>query len=199
MDETKRKKPFFIKVKDWFKKHYLPLLGLLATLAIIATISVLYIKNPDIFKDLEGYGYTGVFVISVFLNATIILPVSNMTIIMAMGAALPSPFIVGVVGGIGAGIGEMTGYLAGRSGRGLLSKSNIYTRVEKWVKRWGWIAIFLLSMFPFFFDVAGIIAGAMRMPIWKFFLATWLGRTITYVTVAYLASLGIHALPWLSD
>jgi membrane protein DedA with SNARE-associated domain len=199
MKEIKRKKPFFIRIRDWFKKHYLPLLGLLATLAIIAVVSIIYIKNPHIFKELEGYGYTGVFVISVVLNATIILPVSNMTIIMAMGATLPLPIIVGVVGGIGAGIGEMTGYLAGRSGRGLLSKSNMYTRVEKWVKRWGWIAIFVLSIVPFFFDIAGIIAGAMRMPVWKYFLATWLGRTVIYVTVAYLASIGIHALPWLSD
>ncbi|MHB8105145.1 MAG: YqaA family protein [Dehalococcoidales bacterium] len=198
MAEANQSQSFFKKIKNWIKKRYIPLVGLLATLAIIAVVSVLYIKNPNIFKDLEGYGYTGVFVISVFLNATLIIPVSNMTIIMAMGAALPSPIIVGLVGGIGAGIGEMTGYLAGRSGRGLLSKTNVYNRVEKWVKRWGWIAIFVLSMFPFIFDVAGIIAGAMRMPSWKFFLACWLGRTITYVTVAYLASVGIKALPWLS-
>jgi membrane protein YqaA with SNARE-associated domain len=198
MGEKKPKRPIFKRILGWLKKHYIPLLGLLATIIIIAIVSIIYLKNPNIFKALEGYGYAGVFVISVFLNATIILPVSNMTVIMAMGATLPSPIIVGLVGGIGAGIGEMTGYLAGRSGRSLISRNTMYNRVEKWVKRWGWIAIFVLSIFPFFFDIAGIIAGAMRMPVWKFFLATWLGRTITYVTVAYLASVGIKALPWLS-
>jgi membrane protein DedA with SNARE-associated domain len=198
MVETKQSRPVIKRIAGWIRKQYLPLVGLLATLAIIAIVSIIYIKNPNIFKELETYGYGGVFVISVFLNATIILPVSNMTVIMAMGATLPSSVIVGLVGGIGAGIGEMTGYLAGRSGRGLLAKNNMYNRVEKWVKRWGWIAIFVLSMFPFFFDIAGIIAGAMRMPVWKFFLATWLGRTVTYVTVAYLASVGIRTLPWLS-
>ncbi len=198
MGETKEKLPVHHRIWNWIKKRYLALSGLFATIAIIAVVSIIYLKNPNIFKELEGYGYAGVFVISVFLNATIILPVSNMTVIMAMGATLPSPLIVGLVGGIAAGIGEMTGYLAGRSGRGLLTKNNVYNRVEKWVKRWGWIAIFVLSIFPFIFDVAGIIAGAMRMPVWKFFVATWLGRTITYVTVAYLASMGIKALPWLS-
>jgi membrane protein YqaA with SNARE-associated domain len=198
MDKKTPHKHFFHRVWHWIKKHYLSLLGLLATLAIIATVSVIYFKNPNIFKNLEAYGYAGVFVISVFLNATLIIPVSNMTIIMAMGAALPSPLIVGLVGGIGAGIGEMTGYLAGRSGQGLLKKNRFYIRVEKWVKRWGWITIFVLSIFPAFFDVAGIIAGAMRMPVWKFFLACWMGRTIIYITVAYLASIGIHALPWVS-
>jgi membrane protein YqaA with SNARE-associated domain len=198
MDDTKQSRPVIKRIIDWIKKHYVPLTGLLATIAIIGIASIIYIKNPNILKNLEGYGYAGVFVISVFLNATIILPVSNMTVIIAMGAMLPSPIIVGLVGGIGAGIGEMTGYLAGRTGRGLISKNNVYNRVEKWVKRWGWIAIFVLSIFPFIFDVAGIIAGAMRMPVWKFFVATWLGRTIIYVTVAYLASVGIKALPWLS-
>jgi uncharacterized membrane protein YdjX (TVP38/TMEM64 family) len=79
-----------------------------------------------------------------------------------------------------------------------LAKNVIYTRIEGWVKRWGWIAVFLLSIFPFLFDVVGIIAGAMRMPVWRFFVACWLGRTIIYVVVASLASLGFRALPWLS-
>ncbi len=199
MDYPKKKKPIIKRFTTWIRKHYIALLGLFFAVAIIVAVSIIYIKNPNIFKELEGYGYAGVFVISIFLNATLIIPVSNMTIIIAMGATLPSPLIVGLVGGIGAGIGEMTGYLAGISGRGLVvTKNKIYNRVEKWVKRWGWIAIFVLSMFPFLFDIAGIIAGAMRMPVWKFFLATWLGRTVTYITVAYLASLGIKVLPWLS-
>jgi membrane protein DedA with SNARE-associated domain len=194
MIEPKRKKPFIKKISGWFKKHYLPLLGLLMTIAIIATLSIIYVYNKDVIRDLEKYEYIGVFIISVFLNATIIIPVSAMAIISYMGHILPLPLLVGVVGGIGAGIGEMTGYLAGRSGRGLLSKSNMYNRVEKWVKRWGWIAIFVLSMFPLLFDIAGIIAGAMRMPVWKFFLATWLGRTISYIVVAYL---GTFIFSWL--
>jgi uncharacterized membrane protein YdjX (TVP38/TMEM64 family) len=194
MTETKRKKPFHHKVREWFKKHYLPLLGLLATIGIIVAVTIIYLNNRDIFKDLEKYGYAGVFVISVLLNATIIIPVSAMAVISSMGGVLQSPLLVGLIGGIGAGIGEMTAFVAGRSGRGLVSKGNMYNRVEKWVKRWGWIAIFFLSIFPLIFDIAGIIAGAMRMPAWKFFLATWLGRTISYIVVAYL---GTFIFSWL--
>jgi membrane protein YqaA with SNARE-associated domain len=193
MDETKRKKPFIIKVRDWLKKHYIPLLGLLLVVTIIVIAGVFYYNNPGILEDLEGYGYAGAFVISIILNATLIIPVSNMAIIFSLGAVPAlSPLFVGLAGGIGAGIGEMTGYIAGRSGRGLLAKNKVYTRVEKWVIRWGWIAVFVLSIFPLFFDVVGIIAGAMRMPIWKFFLACWLGRTVSYVTVAYLAHYGFQ-------
>ena len=94
---------------------------------------------------------------------------------------MPMPWLVGVVGGLGAGIGEMTGYLAGRSGRGLLARNKVYNRVEGWVKKWGWLAVFVIVDCPFAFDVVGIIAGALRMPVWKFFIACWLGRTISYI------------------
>ncbi|OGO18933.1 MAG: hypothetical protein A2Z15_04130 [Chloroflexi bacterium RBG_16_50_11] len=194
MSEVKRS-GFNIKgIFGWLKKRIMPLSGLIFAIAVIATVSILYVYNRDLFEDLKGYGYGGVFVISVILNATIIIPVSNMAIISSMGAVLPSPLLVGLAGGIGAGIGEMTAYLAGRSGRSLLSKNNIYNRVESWVKRWGWIAVFILSVFPFVFDVVGIIAGAMRMPAWRFFLACWAGRTISYIVVAYLGSV---IFPWM--
>jgi membrane protein DedA with SNARE-associated domain len=184
------------KTGKWsrLKKIVIPLSGLILAVAIIVVVAYFYFRYPDFFKqeNVEKLGYLGVFVIGLILNATVIIPVSNMTVIFAMGAALPMPWAVGVVGGVAAGIGEMTGYIAGRSGRGLLARNKVYVRVEGWVKRWGWIAIFLLSIVPFAFDVVGIIAGALRMPVWKFMLATWAGRTIIYVVVAYLGYMGIN-------
>jgi len=185
-------------VLGWLRKRLIPLSGLLIAVAIIIAVGYLYLRNPKYFEELKTYGYLGAFVISIILNATIIIPVSNMAVIMALGATLPSPIIVGLAGGLGAAIGEMTGYIAGRSGRGLLAKSTVYNRVEGWVKKWGWIAVFVLSIFPIVFDVVGIIAGALRMPAWRFFIACWLGRTISYVFMAYMASLGLRVLPWFS-
>jgi len=180
----------------WLKDKIIPLAGLVVAVAIMGVIVYVYWRNPELFEELEAYGYLGAFVISIVLNATIILPVSNMAIMMALGATMPVPTIVGVTGGLGAAIGEMTGYIAGRSGRGLLAKSNIYNRVEGWVRRWGWIAVFVLSVFPFVFDIVGIIAGALRMPLWKFFIACWLGRTISYVFMVNLAYFGLKSVPW---
>jgi uncharacterized membrane protein YdjX (TVP38/TMEM64 family) len=182
--------------KGWLRKRALPIAGLLIIVAIIVTAGYLYFTNRGLLDKLQGYGYLGAFVISIILNATLIIPVSNITIIAALGGALPLPYLVGIVGGLGAGIGEMTGYIAGRSGRGLLSKTEIYARVEGWVKRWGWIAVFVLSIVPAAFDVVAIIAGGLRMPIWKFFLACWIGRTIAYIIVATLASMGFKSYTW---
>jgi uncharacterized membrane protein YdjX (TVP38/TMEM64 family) len=204
MEEIKSKKPDTIgKIRRWLKKRIVPFSGLLLALAIIVTVGWLYLRYPDFFKNLQDYskkgalvGYGVTFVISVILNATVIIPVSNMTVITGLGAILPLPWLVGLVGGLGAGIGEMTGYLVGRSGRDLLAKNKMYTRVERWVEKRGWIAVFLLSIFPFVFDVVGIIAGAMRMPTWRFFLACWLGRTISYVVAAYVGQKLFEIIPW---
>ncbi len=187
------------RVPDWLRNRIMPLSGLILVAAIMFSLVYFYWQNPGIFRQLRGYGYLGAFVISLILNATIILPVSNMAIMMALGATMPSPVAVGVVAGIGAAIGELTAYAVGRTGRGLLTRSRMYNRVEGWVRRWGWIAVFFLSVFPFAFDIVGIIAGALRLPLWRFFVACWLGRTISYVFMVTMAFLGLKALiPWFS-
>jgi uncharacterized membrane protein YdjX (TVP38/TMEM64 family) len=195
--ETPRRRFF-----TWLKKSLIPLAGLLVALAIFVTVGWLYRSYPDFFQNInkhfKGYEYLGVFVISLVLNATVIIPVSAMAVIASMGPLFPPPFFVGVVGGIGAAIGEMTGYVAGRAGRELLAKNKIYIRVERWVQRWGMMAIFILSIFPFLFDIVGIIAGATRMPLWKFFIACMFGRMILYIAVAYIGSVLFDFLPWLS-
>jgi membrane protein DedA with SNARE-associated domain len=181
----------------WLKKRLLPIAGLLVTFAIVVAVFLIYRNDPAIFDRLKGYGYAGSFVISVILNGTIIFPVSNMALMVAIGITVPQPWAVGLLGGLGAGIGELTGYVAGRSGRGILSRSKTFNRVEGWVKKWGWLAVFVLSIIPFAFDVVGIIAGALRMPVWRFFLACMMGRIIIYTLLIYLASYGFKVLPWL--
>jgi uncharacterized membrane protein YdjX (TVP38/TMEM64 family) len=196
MERTTPEKPEKTGALAWLTKRIAAIAGLLVSLAIVAAIILVYLNDPDVFKDLEGYGYSGAFVISVILNGTLIFPVSNMLVMMAIGATMPLPWLMGVVGGTGAAIGEMTGYLAGRSGRGLLARNNVYNRVEGWVKKWGWLAVLIMSIFPFAFDVVGIIAGALRMPVWRFFVACWLGRTIIYIIMIWGASRGLQILPW---
>jgi membrane protein DedA with SNARE-associated domain len=185
------------KILSWLKKSLVPLSGLIGALAVFAFVGWFYLRYPDFFKEFEKYGYMGVFIVSVTLNATVIVPVSAMAVISSLGGVMPSPLLVGVIGGIGAGIGEMVGYIAGRAGRNLLARNKMYVRVEGWVQRWGPFAVFIFSIFPFLFDIVGLIAGATRMPAWKFFIACWLGRTILYVSVAYLGSVIFDVVPWL--
>ncbi len=111
--ETKTRRK---RVLTWLKRSIVPLAGLVGTIAVVIVLGWLYLRYPGFFDKLKGYGYLGVFVISVILNATIIVPVSAMAVISSLGGALPLPFLVGLVGAVGAAIGELTGYVAGRAG-----------------------------------------------------------------------------------
>jgi membrane protein DedA with SNARE-associated domain len=179
---------------SWIKTRLFPILMLLFIVGIV--VAAFFANKHGMIDNLKGYGYLGSFIISIILNASVVLPVGNFVVIAALGATLPSATLVGLTGGIGAAIGEMTGYLAGYSGQALVTtKTNRwYLKLEAWLCKHGAPAIFLLSVFPFAFDVVGCIAGALRYPPWKFFIACWLGRTILYTGVAWAGALGWQAL-----
>ena len=180
--------------RGWIKKNFIPLLALLLVIAITVGIFCFYRQNPNMVEKLEGYGYLGAFLISLTFNATLVLPAGNILILSVLGAVLPSAIVVGLVGGAGAAIGELTGYMAGYSGRGLAQRSKMYNRVESWMRRWGTLTVFIMSVVPFVFDLAGIAAGVLRFPLWKFFILCWLGRTLLYVGVALAGAWGWEAV-----
>lgn len=184
------------KEDSWVKKRLIPLLGLLIILAIAVGIFCFYKYNPEKFEQLEELGYLGVFLSSLVLNATVVLPAGNFVFLFILGGALPSATLVGLIGGLAAAIGELTGYAAGYSGRAIVRKRRLYDRLEKWMKKWGSLTIFALSAAPLFFDLAGIAAGALRFPTWKFFIACWLGRTILYLAIAWAGAMGLE---WVRD
>jgi membrane protein YqaA with SNARE-associated domain len=174
----------------WFKKNLVPILTLLFVIGISVGIFIFYRSYPERLETLESYGYLGAFLISLTFNATVILPAGNILVIAALGAVLPSALLVGLAGGVGAAIGEITGYMAGYSGRGVVSRLKLYNQMVEWLKKWGMLAIFWLSAIPFFFDLAGIAAGVLRYPLWKFLIACWLGRTVLYVAIAFAGAWG---------
>lgn len=179
----------------WIKKNLLSILSLILVIGVTIAICLLYRNFPDLFLELQGLGYLGAFLISLLLNATVLLPAGNFLILFALATVLPSPLLVGLAGGAGAALGEITGYLAGRSGRSLIKpKSKTYLRLEVWLRKRGGITIFLLSVIPMVFDLVGMAAGALGYPFWQFLLFCWLGRSVLYVALCCLAPLGISTI-----
>ena len=174
----------------WVRNKLLPLVALLLIVAIVVGVFYYYHNYPERVARLKDYGYLGAFLISLILNATIVLPAGNFLVMAAFGAVLPSATIVGLAGGLGAAIGEMTGYMAGYSGQAMVSRQRMYARLKGWVEKWGVLTIFLLSVVPLLFDLVGIAAGVLRFPLWKFFLACLLGRTILYLVIAWGGAMG---------
>jgi len=180
----------------WLKRRLIPILTIILVIAITVSIYLVYGRHPEKLVELKNYVYWGAFLISAIGNATIILPGAVLLILSEIGIVLypvtgpVGPIIVGLAGGMGAAIGEITGYLAGYSGRGIAERSEIYNRLVGWVKRWGAIAIFVFSLVPLVFDLVGIAAGVLRLSFWRFLVACWLGRTILYVIVVLAAAWG---------
>jgi membrane protein YqaA with SNARE-associated domain len=134
----------------------------------------------------ERYSYLGVFVLTLRASATILLPSPALGAALLAGKTL-NPWLVGVLAGTAAALGETTGYLAGYSGSPLAARSKWYPRVEQWVHRWGGLTIFVLAAAPLpLIDLAGIAAGTMRMPFMGYLGACLLGKISRFMLVAWI-------------
>ena len=159
----------------------------------VAIIMVAFLLSDRI-PGVESLGYPAVFLVSLFGNATLIVPVPAFAVVCTGGTIL-HPLLVGILGGTGQALGEMTGYIAGFGGQGFFQKGRYYQRINNWVERRGWVAIVLLGLIPNpLFDFAGLAAGALRMPAWKFLAAAAVGKTIRSVIIAYGCAYGIDLL-----
>ncbi len=158
------------------------------SLALAIGITVVIFLLRDRLRHLAAYGYLGIFLISLVGNATVILPVPTFLAAFAGGSVF-HPILVGVIAAAGAAIGELTGYLAGVAGQAVVENRDMYERLEQLMRRYGPWAIIVLAAIPNpFFDVAGIIAGALRFPVQHFLLSAWAGKTVKFLAIAYLGA-----------
>jgi len=151
-------------------------------------ISALIIIFRKQLAGLGAYGYPGLFLISVFGSATTILPMPGLALAFAAGATL-NPFLVGLAMGSGAAVGELTGYLAGYGGQGLVENNAEYARIVKWMQRYGLWVVFFLALIPNpLFDMVGMVAGLLRIPTLRFLMACWAGNVIKATTIALIGA-----------
>jgi len=170
--------------------------GLFRALLVVLVIglSVAIFLFRDQFVRLASVGYGGIFIVSLLGNATIVLPAPSLALVFAMGSALP-PVLVGLAAGAGEALGELTGYAAGYGGRAVIENQATYEKLVGWMRRRGGITILALSIFPNpFFDIAGIAAGTLRYPIWRFLLFCWFGKTIKTILVAYAGAYSLNII-----
>jgi uncharacterized membrane protein YdjX (TVP38/TMEM64 family) len=58
----------------------------------------------------------------------------------------------------------------------------------------GDLTLFLLALIPNpVFDMASIVGGLSGFPIWRFFVATWAGKTLKAMAFAWA---GFYGLQW---
>ncbi len=144
---------------------------------------------------IRTYGYFGLFLVNLIGSSTIIFPLPSAAFVFAAGAIM-NPFLVALSSAIGCVIGEFTGYYLGRGGRRVIEKKwkKQVKKTEKLFKKYGgfWIII-LFGATPLPDDVVGIVAGTFRYPVKKFVIASFIGKLILNLILAYG---GFYGLNW---
>lgn len=134
---------------------------------------------------LKPYGYAGLFVVTLISDATVLIPFPGLVVVFIAGGFL-NPVLIGLASGLGSALGETTGYLAGFGGRAVVENRAAYIKLEKWMRRNGTLTVLFLSVIPNpLFDMAGMMAGALKYPLWKFLLVCWVGKALKFIAIAF--------------
>ncbi len=145
----------------------------------------------------ENYGLLGLFIIMVVGSSPIPIPVELIVIaVLALGAP---PIPTAIFAGFGASLGGLIGYYVGQ---GIIKVTRLMKKhkekveyAHQWLEKYGAPAVFIFALTPLPYDAMAIAAGAGRMNLKKFYVATLVGRLLRYLFVALL---GNEALKYLS-
>ncbi len=146
-------------------------------------------------------GYPGAFLMSFFGNATVLIPFPYVGLPYILGGLVDEatdrfmfdPFIIGLVSGIGATLGEMTGYLIGRLGGEIADthSTSTFRRVINSHPRLTPLALFILAATPIPDDILVVPLGVARYPFWHVFIPQLLGKTLFLTAVALAGRLSL--------
>jgi len=167
--------------------------ALVAVLALnVGTYAVLATDTAQrLVASVEQYAYPGAFLVALLTNLTLAVPVPYNPVVLQLMSAVQLPLLVALLAAAGSALGESTGWWVGLQGRAVLpaqGRAGAAVRrlqrlaVHRWPSFWGLLAF---SAVPNpVFDVAGLVAGAARVPYRLFLLAAFLGRLLRFTVFA---------------
>jgi membrane protein YqaA with SNARE-associated domain len=171
--------------------------ALIGMLALMLLVNIGFYFIPFDYTILGDYAVAGVFGITALATATIVIPVPYIPVIMHIAQQYHDMHMlvwIALAAGAGSVVGEISGYMVGRTGRQAFAE----TRFSQWVAAQmthpvrAFLALFALSAPPNpLFDVAGIAAGAFGVPFWLFATAVFSGR---FVRMLGIVLAGYYAL-----
>ena len=140
------------------------------------------------------YGYLGIFLISLLGATSVFIPIPYTVVIFTLGGLQTfDPFWIAVASGIGAAIGEFSGYLVGFGGRKIIGQK--YKKkmdfLTKLFKKFGPVVIFLFALTPLPDDLLFIPLGIMRYGLLRAFIPALLGKFASNLVIAYSGRLAL--------
>lgn len=179
---------------------------LIVSLIALAVYFVLSITIPDIASPFiiaynwlleisKIMGYFGPFIVSLIGNASFLFPIPYMMVTFflggftdtATGLFLFDPWLVGIISGLGATIGEMSGYLLGYGGRRLIDEDqrNGFSEYIEAHPRATPLVIWLLAITPVPDDFLIVPLGAAKYPWWKVAVPQFIGKSMFMIVAAW--------------
>jgi membrane protein DedA with SNARE-associated domain len=167
---------------------------LFAILVLVGSLglSIGFLLVPIDSPALASLGYVGVFLATFISALSLFVPGPSLLTTFMAGAVL-NPWLVSIVAGLGSAAGETSGYLVGASSRVMLSErvteSAWYQRITRLMTTRPFLTILTIAAIPNpLVDLAGMAAGHLRYPYHRFFLATFLGKTVRFALAAFLGA-----------
>lgn len=131
-------------------------------LSIVVLVMAAAFFYKEEIEGLAATGYLGVFIACFAATSTILLPAPGILVVIQYAQIL-NPLLVVLIGSVGTALGEMSGYVLGRSGNAIIQVDTTgknFFLFRKHPKT----MVFLFSLIPFpVFDVVGIGAGMTKM------------------------------------
>jgi membrane protein DedA with SNARE-associated domain len=162
--------------------------------------------NVHTIEDLvTRYGWWGILFLMALQGATmpvaneITMPLAGWLLVQAVGKSKALILFAGLVGATGWVIGALVAYaVMAVGGRALLARvrrrfpqaERALARSDAWFERWGAWAAFFARLLPISRTIITLPAGASRVPVVPFALATFAGA---FLWSTFLAALGYAA------
>ncbi|HJO34430.1 MAG: VTT domain-containing protein [Anaerolineales bacterium] len=171
-------------------------LRLLLLLVVIA-LSLWLVTVRERAAELDQYGYPGIVLINAMASGTVFVPMPGVIVTYTLGGVF-NPLLVGLAAAAGAALGELSGYVAGVSGQAVVENMRLYDRLLDRMRQHTRATVFVLIIMAAIpnpaFDLVGIAAGTLRVPLPRFILSAFAGNLVKMLAFAYA---GAYSFSWL--
>ncbi len=172
------------RFKGFVEEHDYVTSAILILSGVVLAVGSYYfsrtIQNPSV-------SYAFAFFISLLSGASLFFPVASWASIIGMAPNL-NPITLSFCAALGSSLGEFSGYFLGNGTSRIVKKKfkKYHVAYTDALKKYGLIVLFLLAFIPNpLFDVAGILSGAIGMPLLSFFIPVFLGRFCRYLLMIF--------------
>ncbi len=174
-------------------RYRYPIALFVTTIITLLTVAVLFDLIP--WTRLGSTGYIGIFFVNIINGACFVFggPAQVLTFLAAKNLF---PLLVGVIGGIGTSIGELSGFFLGRTGIQFIGQdmqgkidSLKHSRIYNKLHQHTFLTLFIIALIPNpTFDPVTILCGALRFKFQKYFFPILAGKVARFIIIAYFGS-----------